>query len=195
MLKPTSEPGTCTIQTRVDEPCGKFDSTAYIQTASRIHPDNINTIVMGAATDQMVWLRVGWPRFFFFTESRPIPEPIQPPAQWTKWPRSDADHTFNVEAENWWGQISTSHKPSWCTSYANTGQILPIRKIYIPFPLLLHASSKGTQSLQFIYFASCRVPKTSRPALGPNKSPSQWELSGVKAAEARNWLITVDCWC
>ena len=30
--------GTSTIQTRGDETCGKFDSTAYIQTASWIHP-------------------------------------------------------------------------------------------------------------------------------------------------------------
>jgi len=36
-----------------------FDSTAYILTAIRIHPDHINTIVMGAATYQILWLKVG----------------------------------------------------------------------------------------------------------------------------------------
>lgn len=55
---------------------------------------------MGTATDRTVWLRVGLPTFFFFTESRPIPEPIQPPAQWAQWPQSDAEHTFSAEAEN-----------------------------------------------------------------------------------------------
>jgi hypothetical protein len=62
VFKPTPEPATSTIPTRGDETCGKFDSTAYIQTASRIHPDHISTIGMGAGTDQIEWLQLRWPR-------------------------------------------------------------------------------------------------------------------------------------
>jgi ABC-type arginine transport system permease subunit len=42
------------------------------------------------------------------------------------------------------------------------------------------------QLLLFIYFASRCVLKTPRLALGPNQSLIQWELTGVKSAEARN---------